>query len=220
VLDPQSTEQVPAVDTRHWQAAVAGGVVLWVGIRAVVSVISLLAVRFGAGPAALDGDDRPGGFFGLLHHTPLGQQLFPGRRRPGVLPADPRPGIGGLLPGGGPRRRRPDQQPPLDQGSRRAGTATARGSRAPGNHRLTVELGAPDRGGDGTVSRARRPGDRGVPDRLRVVLSARHTRQRRNRDPSGTARPSAPRVRRAAAETKSGHAMVRPPSTGRVTPVT
>src|SRR5664279_908346 len=52
VLDPQSTEQVPAVDTRDWPAAVVGGVVLWVGIRAVVAVISLLAVRFGAaGPA-------------------------------------------------------------------------------------------------------------------------------------------------------------------------
>jgi len=99
VLDPQSTEQVPAVDTRDWPAAVVGGVVLWVGIRAVVSVISLLAVRFGAGPAALDGDDRPGGFFGLLHHTPLGQQLFPGRRRPGVLPADPAPESAAFFPG-------------------------------------------------------------------------------------------------------------------------
>lgn len=97
MLDPQSTEQVPAVDTRHWQAAVAGGVVLWVGIRAVVSVISLLAVRFGAGPAALDGDDRPGGFFGLLHHWD--SSYFLGVAAQGYFPPIPAPESAAFFPG-------------------------------------------------------------------------------------------------------------------------
>ena len=70
---------------------------LWVGIRAVVSVISLLAVRFGAGPAALDGDDRPGGFFGLLHHWD--SSYFLGVAAEGYFPSIPAPESAAFFPG-------------------------------------------------------------------------------------------------------------------------
>ena len=51
-----------------WRNAVAGGLLLWAAVRALVAVLSVLASTIGNGPTSSAGHSPGAGFFGLLHH--------------------------------------------------------------------------------------------------------------------------------------------------------
>ena len=103
MLDPQPAERAPRTASRGWPAAVVGGLVLWVVVRAVVSAITLAILwtrhgpsvsdRAGAGSADIGGD----GFFAVLHHWD--SNYFLAIAAEGYFPPNAAPGLAGFFPG-------------------------------------------------------------------------------------------------------------------------
>jgi len=68
MLDADARDQGVRGVSRGWPGAVVGGLLLWAAVRAVVSVVSVVAWAAGGTSPEPDTGSAGGGFFALLHH--------------------------------------------------------------------------------------------------------------------------------------------------------
>ena len=103
MTNPQPAQRESPSSSRGWPAAVIGGLVVWVAVRAVVALISLIVLWTRNGPSVTDRagisslDNGGDGFFAVLHHWD--SNYFLAIASDGYFSSNAAPGMAGFFPG-------------------------------------------------------------------------------------------------------------------------